>query len=253
METMTSRILGKMFAVLALPVAFLVSGGAANAQQTELMVTGITFVNHVAAGMVEQDAYIEKVPGSGEVFRVTAEEAEKYMDFPAYGTVDSHHHAPFATTGAGPFKKGKALGMSLGEWLAGTGSADYSCKGGTATLKVEFEKLVPNGTYTVWNFLAGKPHMGCADCPFATIDFPLGARDGSQSAFTAGADGRATYQATFAPCLTLGDDLLFSGLAIAYHSDGKTYGKDPGQFGNKSHVQIFAGLPDDRSWTVAAK
>jgi hypothetical protein len=56
METMTSRILGKMFAVLALPVAFLISGGAANAQQTELMVTGITFVNHVAAGMVEQDA-----------------------------------------------------------------------------------------------------------------------------------------------------------------------------------------------------
>ena len=112
---------------------------------------------------------------------------------------------------------------------------------------------MPNGTYTVWNFLAGKPHMGCADCPFATIDFPMGASDGSQSAFTAGADGKATYQASFEPCLRLGDDLLFSGLALAYHSDGKTYGKNPGEFGNKTHVQIFAGLPDDGAWAVAAK
>ncbi|MDH3739747.1 MAG: hypothetical protein OER92_11180 [Alphaproteobacteria bacterium] len=176
---MDSKIFGKLFAVLALPMAFVLFGGAANAQQTELMVSDITFVNHVDAGMVEQDAYIEKVPGSGKVFRVTAEEAKKYMDFPAYTTKTPHHHAPFAPVGAGPFEKGKPLGMTLGQWLAGTGTADYTCKGGTATLTVDFEKLVPNGTYTVWNFLAGKPHMGCADCPFATIDFPMGARDGS--------------------------------------------------------------------------
>lgn len=238
---------------MVLPVAFMLSGGAANAQQTELTVTGIGFVNHVTAGMIEQDAYIEKVPGSGKVFRVTAEEAKKYMDFPAYTTKTTVHHAPFATTGIGPFEKGKALGVTLGQWLAGTGTADYTCKGGTATITASFEKLVPNGTYTVWNFLAGKPHMGCPDCPFATIDFPMGNRDGTQSMFTAGTDGTATYKATFAPCLTLGTDVLFSGVALAYHSDGKTYGKGPGEMGNRTHVQIFAGLPDEGAWTVAAK
>jgi hypothetical protein len=241
------------FAVITFVAITIGLASIAGAQQTALMVSDIGFVSHVTAGMVEQDAYVEKVPGSGEVFRVTAEEAEKFMNFPAYGTAKSHHHAPFATTGLGPFEKGKALGMTLGEWLAGTGTADYSCKGGSASIKIEFEKLVPNGTYTVWNFLAGKPHMGCADCPFSTIDFPMGARDGSQSMFKAGADGKATYAASFSPCLTLGNDTLFSGMALAYHSDGKTYGRGPGEPGNKMHVQIFAGLPDEGTWNVASK
>ncbi|NKB48629.1 MAG: hypothetical protein GKS02_04595 [Alphaproteobacteria bacterium] len=238
---------------MAIPAAFLISGGVANAQQTELMVSDITFVNHVAAGMVEQDAFVEKVPGSGKVYRVTATEAKKYLDFPVYTTKDPHHHAPFATTQTGPFTKGTALGVTLGEWLAGTGTAAYSCKGGTATLNIDFEKLVPNGTYTVWNFMVGKPHMGCADCPFSTIDFPMGARDGTQSVLTAGTDGTATYTETFTPCLPLGNELLASAMALAYHSDGKTYGKDPGQFGNRTHVQIFALLPDQGAWEVAAK
>ena len=125
---MFTKLVSSLFGVVMLLAAAIGFTDAANAQQTALMVTDIGFVNHVAAGMVEQDAYIEKVPGSGEVFRVTAEEAAKYMDFPAYGTLEPHHHVPFAETGAGPFKKGKALGMTLGQWLAGTGTADYSCK-----------------------------------------------------------------------------------------------------------------------------
>ena len=175
---------------------------------------------------------------------MTAEETKKYMDFPAYTTKTSHHHVPFAPVGAGPFEKGKALGMTLGEWLAGTGTADYTCKGGAATIKIDFEKLVPNGIYTVWYFLAGKPHMGCADCPFTTIDFPMGGGDGSQSVFTAGANGKATYQASFSPCLKLGDDLIFSGMALNYHSDGKTYGALPGDFGLNAHVPLVVMLPN---------
>ena len=34
-----------------------------------------------------------------------------------------------------------------------------------------------------------------------------------------------------------------AGLAINYHSDGKTYGGHPGEFGNKSHIPIFVLLP----------
>ncbi len=250
---MTSRKFGLLVAVLAVPMAFFASAGAATAQQTELTVRDITFVNHVAAGMVEQDAFVEKVPGSGKVYRVTADEAEKYLDFPVYTTKEAQHHAPFATTKTGPFTKGTALGMTLGEWLGGTGTAAYTCRGGTATVEIDFEKLVPNGTYTVWHFLAGKPHMGCPDCPFSTIDFPMGARDGSQAAFTAGRDGTAKYTATFAPCLPLGTDVVASAMALAYHSDGKTYGKTPGTFGDRTHVQIFALLPDQQAWQLASK
>ena len=36
---------------------------------------------------------------------------------------------------------------------------------------------------------------------------------------------------------------LSSGLAIAYHSDGKTYGPLAGDFGSKAHVQLFLMLP----------
>ncbi len=34
-------------------------------------------------------------------------------------------------------------------------------------------------------------------------------------------------------------------LVIAYHSDGNTYGPDPGPFGTGSHVQLFVPLPDN--------
>jgi len=30
---------------------------------------------------------------------------------------------------------------------------------------------------------------------------------------------------------------------IAWHSDGKTYGAEAGDFGKVSHVQLFLGLP----------
>jgi len=33
------------------------------------------------------------------------------------------------------------------------------------------------------------------------------------------------------------------GLAIAWHSDGKTYASDAGPFGLTSHVQLFLLLP----------
>ena len=34
-----------------------------------------------------------------------------------------------------------------------------------------------------------------------------------------------------------------SGLAIAYHSDAKTYGPLPGEFGSNSHIHLYLGLP----------
>ena len=38
----------------------------------------VAFVDHIAAGMIEQDVFVEKVPGSGSVFRVDEAEAARW-------------------------------------------------------------------------------------------------------------------------------------------------------------------------------
>jgi hypothetical protein len=100
----------------------------------------------------------------------------------------------------------------------------------------------------MWYFRVAKAHMECADCPFATIDLPVGAKDGSQSGFVTDAHGDALFDASFKPCLVPGDDQLAAALAIAYHSDGNTYGPNPGDKGHKTHIQLFTLLPgpDDK-------
>ena len=100
---------------------------------------------------------------------------------------------------------------------------------------------MPNATYTMWHFFMPKPPT----IPFTgTLDVPLGDRDGSQSVFTTDADGKATINVRFETCLQLTEDQLMGGLAIAYHSDSKTYGVLPGPFGKVTHVQLFSVLPD---------
>ena len=40
----------------------------------------LAFVDHIEAGMIEQDVFIEKVPGSGLVFRVDEADAAREDD-----------------------------------------------------------------------------------------------------------------------------------------------------------------------------
>ena len=44
-------------------------------------------------------------------------------------------------------------------------------------------------------------------------------------------------------CLKLTGEHVASGLAVAWHSDGRTYGAVPGDFGTVSHIQLYTGLP----------
>lgn len=241
------KSLALSIAAFALAVSL---GTAAQAQQTTKI--EVTFFDHHTAGMIEQDAFVETAPGSNEVIRVGKDEAAPYLNRPVFGSTQAVHHAPFNAAANGPHPKGTRIGMTLGQWLAGSGTGTYTCTADTGTLEVNFTGLVADGTYTMWNFYAGKAHMGCADCPFATIDFPVGAADGSQSPFKADAQGNATYAATFTPCIQLGTDRFAAGLAIAYHSDGKTHGPTPGQLGSASHVQLFTVLPDEGTTQTAA-
>jgi len=175
----------------------------------------LAFVTHLDMDLPEQDVYIERERGSGEVYRVTK--------------------------GVGPHARGEALGMTLGQWLRHQGSGSYSCTEGVGQLETSFSGLVPNGTYTMWHaFMAMPPTT-----PFSgTLDLPLGARDGSTSRFEADADGKAAFVHSFKPCLEMSDVWTTSMLAINYHSDGKTYRADPGQFGLNAHIPLFLMLPN---------
>jgi hypothetical protein len=47
----------------------------------------------------------------------------------------------------------------------------------------------------------------------------------------------------FTPCLQLTGEHLASSLAVAWHSNDKTYGALPGEFATNSHIQLFMSLP----------
>lgn len=198
----------------------------------------LAFKTHLDMGLPEQDVYIEREPGSGQVFRVT--NGDNDMGAPLYRAAEPIPHDPFNNDAIGPFPRGDAIGMTLGEWLRHAGTGVYTCENGQGNLDVSFSGLVPNGVYTMWHaFIAIPPPV-----PFTgTLDLPLGARDGSESVFVADADGKAAFRHSFTPCLQMSDVWTTSMLAINWHSDGKTYGGHPGAFGSVSHIPLFVMLP----------
>jgi len=204
----------------------------------EDMTIELAFVTHLDMNLPEQDVFIEREPGSDEVYRVTG--ADHDMKAQLFKTAVPVKHDPFDPKAVGPHPKGEPLGMTLGEWLAHRGTGVYTAESGEGKLSLEFSGLVPNGVYTMWHaFIALPPTT-----PFSgTLDLPLGARDGSESVFRADADGKAVFEHTFSPALEMSDVWTTSMLAIAYHSDGKTYGGVPGDFGYNAHVPLFVMLP----------
>ncbi|NIA69953.1 hypothetical protein HBA54_15220 [Pelagibius litoralis] len=198
----------------------------------------LSFKRHVDDNLAEQDVFIEREAGSGKVYRPT--KGDQDLKLPLYAAARQLDHNPFDETAEGPWPKGRPLGLTLGEWLNAKGEARYSCQDGAGTLTADFSGLIPDGVYTMWHFFMASPPTD----PFiGTYDLPLGTRDGSQSVFAADKAGVARFEATFKPCLQLTGEHLAAGLAIAWHSDGKTYGVVPGAFATYSHVHLYAGLP----------
>ena len=210
--------------------------GSATAQED--VSVNLAFVTDLDMDLPEQDVYIERQPGSGEVWRVT--KGDHDMKAPLFAVAEYNPHDPFNPDAIGPYKKGKPLGITLGQWLKHQGTGNYSCTDGKGTLELTFTGLVPNGVYTMWHFFMAIPPPE----PFTgTLDLPLGARDGSESVFIADENGNARFVHDFMPCLEMSDVWTYGGLAINYHSDGKTYGGHPGTFGTVSHIPLFVMLP----------
>ncbi len=204
----------------------------------EVVSFDLAFGTHLDMDLPEQDVYIERVPGSGQVWRVT--KGDNDMNAPLFKAAVETKHDPFDESALGPHRRGEPMGMTLGRWLRHQGTGTYTCVDGIGTLELSFSGLVPNGVYTMWHaFMAMPPTQ-----PFSgTLDLPLGARDGSESVFLADEDGNAEFVHSFTPGLEMSDVWTTSMLAINYHSDGKTYGALPGAFGLTAHIPLFVMLP----------
>ena len=193
---------------------------------------------HTQMDMAEQDVFIERETGSGEVYRVT--KADQDWSAPLYRAADVIEHNPFDGSDVGPYPKGKALGLTLGDWYSAEGKGSYTCVDGRGEIDLEFNNLVSDGVYTIWHAFVAMPPT----TPFiGTYDLPIGARDGSESVFFANNDGKAQFTRSFAPCLQMTGEHLAGMLALNWHSDSKTYGVLPGAFATDAHIQLFTLLP----------
>jgi len=209
--------------------------------QVKTQTTGIMFVNHIQADLPEQDVFIEETEGSDQVVRVDVEDGNDpgNLGKSVFASAEFVEHDPFklGENPLGPFAKGEPLGFMLGDWLAATGSGTYTVTEDGAEIDLSLQKLVPNGVYTVWcSRITFPPNV-------AVVDRPCGKADGSENTFTADESGIGTYNVMLSSPLEESTKETVSVIALAYHSDGKTSGADPGEFGKVTHVQVFYILP----------
>jgi hypothetical protein len=237
------------YRLLAIVILFalLNSACAGPAQPAPQKQVEAQFISHLAGGMPEQDVFVVKPSEPEGIYRIDASIAADYTAVPVYAAADTVDHDLFALreNPFGPYPKGNELGFTMEAWLAGTGHGVYTVAGDQAVMDFTFEKLVPNGVYTMW---CSTVYMPPED---KVIDEPCGAADGSQNTFVADAEGKAEFHLTLEPLPDTTDKIITS-IAVAYHSDGKTYGSSPGDFGLNSHVQLFFAVPapDSEAWQV---
>ncbi len=170
-----------------------------------------------------------------------------------YATTNATPHDPYKITPQplGPFPKGADLGSTLGQWLAAAGRGTYTEENGNATLNLTFEKLVPNGIYSIWYATVTMPPNYREELT------PLGAPDGAKNSFKANSRGNASFDLKIKALppstnVTFGDyvamyvtkkapitgKISWTLISVAYHSDGMTHGAVPGELGKTAHIQM---------------
>ena len=196
-------------------------------------------------GTVPKEAPETTKETATKVVRVEGVQDESNLAKQIYAVATAAPHDPFklGENPLGPFDKGKSLGFTLGQWLSTSGIGIYSVDNENAELDLSFKNLVPNGVYTVW----------CSRITFppepSIVDMPCGAEDGSENSFAADEKGAGSFSLKLKP-LEASTKETASMIAVAYHSDGKTYGASPGDFGSYTHVQIFFTMPEPASDAV---
>ena len=219
-----------LIVVLALLLPTVLLSAQGDSQTIDLV-----FIPHVAMGAAEQDVLVPMEDAEGMVRRVAPDDPLSMLSQPLYASTTGAEHDPFALGDApmGPYEQASDLGFTLGEWLAATGKGTYTLDGDRSMLETTFTNLVPNGIYTMWCSIINVPPN------FEIVNYPCGAEDGTENTFTADENGNASYSIEI-PTRPLSTDEALTVFAINYHSDGNTYGADPGTFGMNAHVQIVA-------------
>lgn len=184
----------------------------------------------------------------GKVIRVEGDQGKdpQILAKEVYAAAIPTAHDPFKVgeNPLGPFDEGKKLGFTLGQWLAATGEGTYNVDRGNAVMNFSFKNLVPDGVYTLWcSRVTYHPN-------FKVVDVPCGAANGSENSFIANSEGNGAVLLKLKQLEDSTNETV-SLVALAYHSDGKTYGALPGDFGANSHVQIFFILPKPATFARA--
>ncbi len=205
------------------------------------------FTFNAHADMPEMDVYLPCADQPDMVCRVQPKDVATRRDEQLFGSADMILHDPANPDAVGPYERGKPLGVTLGDWFLAGGTARLSCDDpGTGRVRARFENLVPNAVYTMWFAWVASPMTAGR---FSTSDSPIGAMDGSESAFWTDDKGNARFEATHVPCFELSSERMWTMLAIAYHSDDTVYGPWVGPMGQVSHVHMFQMLPSEEELT----
>ncbi len=228
------------FYFLSAAVFMLLASGVVSASHAVTLRVG--FTDHLEAALAEQDVFVEKVGlSSDQVVRVEPDDTlsnASVLYQMVYAAATATPHDPFKTgpNPLGPFAKGKLLGFTLFQWLSSSGQGTYLSNGTDALLSLNFQGLVPKGVYTVGcRLLTSPPSVNI-------VDAPCGAPDGSQNVFTADGVGAAQISIGM-PALPDSTNKTASLVTVVYHSDGKTYGASPGDYGLNSHMQLIYVVP----------
>lgn len=219
-------------------VAILVTASGCTSADTSKQIE-LTFGTLSDDGMVEQDVFVLSPANANQVMRIPAAQTASYMETELYASAEAPPFEPMKLEPTETYPKRAALGFTLSDWLRATGSGSYTCDGQKAAIKADFQNLAPNGVYTLWNFIEADPPLD----PWQGVVLPTGDRDGSQSVFYADAQGNAIFEQVVEPCPQLSASQTIAGLAIAWHSDGQTYGNSPGSLGVVSHAQLMTIFP----------
>lgn len=137
---------------------------------------------------------------------------------------------------AGPYEAGAPLGFTMAEWIAASGYGTYSIGSGGARLAFTLENLLPEAVYTTW----------CTriNLPEATLHHePCGEPNGSSNSFMSDGQGNAVFNIVLPKAFEPSTEDIRTVVAIAYHSDGNTYGVHPGDFGLNVHTQLIYEFP----------
>jgi hypothetical protein len=113
----------------------------------------------------------------------------------------------------------------LSEFEKAKGNLKVHCNGNTATVQINLEGMIPNGTYTFWLAYLNKKRSVGENIDFVN-DFvfpnnpPLGS--GSENVLIANTDGKISASIVHSSCI-LTDEIALV-IPILYHLNGNTFG-----------------------------